>query len=246
MEHPVFKTFESAEGLLEWAMRVFALTMIVLHGQGLEPSEPAQVVAKTILSANCNTFKELYHNAARSFHPDKNDSDTNADMALINNAYEKRKALGGCQSDKATPVKGRTKTRTKTGTKARGGTKNKNGPKAKGGTKNKNGPKAKGGTKNKSGPKAKGGTKNKNGPKAKGGTKNKSGPKAKGGTKNSLSMGQLVAGIGVGCVVGYTMKECKKIGPLQRTPHPSSPRNRPTSPHNRPTSPDSSDSSDSE
>ena len=210
MEHPVFKTFESAEGLLEWAMRVFALTMIVLHGQGLEPSEPAQVVAKTILSANCNTFKELYHNAARSFHPDKNDSDTNADMALINNAYEKRKALGGCQSDKATPVKGRTKTRTKTGTKARGGTKNKNGPKAKGGT------------------------------------KNKSGPKAKGGTKNSLSMGQLVAGIGVGCVVGYTMKECKKIGPLQRNPHPSSPRNRQTRPRNRPTSPDSSDSSDSE
>ena len=192
MNIPVFKTFESAEGLLEWAMRVFALTMIVLHGQGLEPSEPAQVVAKTILSANCNTFKELYHDAARSFHPDKNDSDTNADMALINNAYEKRKARGGCR----TKTKGGTKTRTKARTKAKGGTKTRT--------------KTKGGTKTRT--------------KAKGGTKNRRSQEKK---DNSLSMGQLVAGIGVGCVVGYTAKECRSGRSSHKRPQrPSSPGRR--------------------
>jgi len=100
MERPVFKTFASAEGLKEWALRAFAMAMFVLRGQGLEPSPEAQQTAKSILQADCNDFKSLYRTAALEYHPDKNndsDSDTTADMALINDVYEQRKARGGCE-----------------------------------------------------------------------------------------------------------------------------------------------------
>ena len=100
MEHrPVFKTFEVAEaGLKEWAMWVFAMAMIVIKGRGMSPSPAAQQTAKLILQADCNDFKGLYRAAALEYHPDKNnDSDTTADMALINDVYEQRKSRGGCE-----------------------------------------------------------------------------------------------------------------------------------------------------
>ncbi len=162
MEKPIFKTFAVTEGPKEWAMWAFALVMLVLRGQGLEPSKPAQDAAQTILKADCNTFKGVYRDAAQLFHPDKNDSDTNADMALINNAYEKRKGRGCLSGEKKRP-------------------------------------KAK--------PKAK--------PKANPKANTKANTKAK---EEGISMGEVVAGIGMGCVVGYTMKQCRDGHKRERLP----------------------------
>jgi len=191
MEKPIFKTFAVTEGPKEWAMWAFALVMLVLRGQGLEPSKPAQDAAQTILKADCNTFKGVYRDAAQLFHPDKNDSDTNADMALINNAYEKRKGRGCLSGEKKRP-----KAKPKANPKAK-----KAKPKAK--------PKAKK-AKPKAKPKAK-----KAKPKAKPKANTKANTKAK---EEGISMGEVVAGIGMGCVVGYTMKQCRDGHKRERLP----------------------------
>ena len=69
------------------------MVMIFIKGRGMSPSPAAQQTAESILQADCNHFKGLYFAAALEYHPDKNDSDTStADMALINNVYEQRKA----------------------------------------------------------------------------------------------------------------------------------------------------------
>lgn len=91
MVKPVFKTFADAEGFKEWAILAFTAAMLVVRGEGLEPTVRAQDAARTILSADCNSYKKIYKQAALKYHPDRRkDVDTTADMALINSAYEKR------------------------------------------------------------------------------------------------------------------------------------------------------------
>ena len=197
MEKPIFKTFAVTEGPKEWAKWAFALVMLVIRGQGLQPSKPAQDAAQTILKADCNTFKGIYRDAAQLFHPDKNDSDTNADMALINNAYEKRKGRG-CLSGEKKRAKAKPKANPKANPKAK---------KAK--------PKAYPKAKQKAKPKAKPKAKQKAKPKAKPKANTKANTKAK---EEGISTCEFVAGIGMGCVVGYTMKQCRDGHKRERLP----------------------------
>ena len=172
--NPVFKTFAATEGLKEWALSAFSLLMVVLHANGLEPTKPAQIVAHQILSASCATFTGIYRENARVYHPDKNkDSDTTADMMLINDAYDKRKARGGCPSAKASKAQG----------KAQGKAKGKAQGKAQG--------------------------KGKKG-KAKA-------RRTKADKNEGVFIRQLVAGLGAGCAVGYTAKECREASGRRRS-----------------------------
>ena len=184
--NPVFKTFAATEGLKEWALSAFSLLMVVLHANGLEPTKPAQIVAHQILSASCATFTGIYRENARVYHPDKNkDSDTTADMMLINDAYDKRKARGGCPSAKASKAQG----------KAQGKAKGKAQGKAQG--------KAKG--------KAQGKAQGK-------GKKGKAKARRTKADKNEgVFIRQLVAGLGAGCAVGYTAKECREASGRRRS-----------------------------
>ena len=160
--NPVFKTFAATEGLKEWALSAFSLLMVVLHANGLEPTKPAQIVAHQILSASCATFTGIYRENARVYHPDKNkDSDTTADMMLINDAYDKRKARGGCPSAKASKAQGKAQGKGKKGkAKAR---------------------------------------------------------RTKADKNEGVFIRQLVAGLGAGCAVGYTAKECREASGRRRS-----------------------------
>lgn len=198
MERPVFKTFESAEGLKEWALWVFAMAMFVLRGQGLEPSPEAQHTAKTILQADCNDFKSLYREAALKYHPDKNndnDSDTTADMALINDVYEQRKARGGCEKSNLRQTKTSEKPKKSKPEKPKKPKKSKP---------------------EKTKPK-----KPKTSEKRK-----KTRRKTKEANDDGISMGQVVAGVCLGAVVGSVAKECRRGRHSERSPHPSSPGRR--------------------
>jgi len=185
MEHrPVFKTFEVAEaGFKEWAMWIFTMAMIVIKGRGMSPSPAAQQTAKSILQADCNDFKSLYFAAALEYHPDKNDSDTTADMALINNVYEQRKARGGCEKSNLRQRKTSEKP-----------DKSDQPKKPKKSDKSKKFKKSEKPNKSKK-------------PKPKKPKK----PKKPGRRKDDgISMGQVLGGICVGGAVGYTAKECSK------------------------------------
>jgi len=161
MVKPVFKTFADAEGFKEWAILAFTAAMLVVRGEGLEPTVRAASWARTILSADCNSYKKIYKQAALKYHPDRRkDVDTTADMALINSAYEKRQTRA-CPKRKLRQQKK---------------------------------------------------------PKSKSRPKRQSKP----GKRADLSMGQAVAGLLVGGIVGYTAKECKKSRG-KRQPRPSSP-----------------------
>lgn len=202
MERPVFKTFESAEGLKEWALWVFAMAMFVLRGQGLEPSPEAQQSAKSILQANCNDFKSLYREAALKYHPDKNnESDTTADMALINDVYEQRKARGGCEKSNLRQTKTSEKPKKSKPEKPKKPKKPKSEKPKK--------------------PKKSKPEKPKKSEKRK-----KTRRKTKEANDDGISMGQVLAGVCLGAVVGNVAKECHKPRHSERIPHPSSPGRR--------------------
>ena len=44
---------------------------LVVRGQGLEPTAPARDTARTILSADCDSYKKIYKQAALKYHPDR-------------------------------------------------------------------------------------------------------------------------------------------------------------------------------
>ena len=168
MVKPVFKTFADAEGFKEWAILAFTAAMLVVRGEGLEPTVRAQDAARTILSADCNSYKKIYKQAALKYHPDRRkDVDTTADMALINSAYEKRQTRA-CPKRKLRQQKM---------------------------------------------------------PKSKSRPKRQSKSRSKPEKRTDLSMGQAVAGLLVGGIVGYTAKECKKSRG-KRQPRPPSPGRR--------------------
>jgi outer membrane biosynthesis protein TonB len=212
MERPVFKTFASAEGLKEWALWVFAMAMFVLRGQGLEPSPEAQQTAKSILQADCNDFKSLYREAALKYHPDKNNgngSDTTADMALINDVYEQRKARGGCEKSNLRQTKTSEKPKKSKPEKPKKSKKSKP-------EKPKKPKKSKPEKPKKSKPK-----KPKTSEKRK-----KTRRKTKEANDDGISMGQVLAGVCLGAVVGSVAKECHKPRHSERSPPPSSPGRR--------------------
>ena len=206
--NPVFKTFAATEGLTEWALSAFSLLMVVFHANGLEPTKPAQIAAHKILSASCATFTVIYRENARVYHPDKNkDSDTTADMMLINDAYDKRKARGGCPSTKASKAQGKAQGKAKG--KAQGKAKGKAQGKAKGKAQGKAKGKAKGKAQGKAQGKAKGKSQGKKG-KAKA-------RRTKADKNEGVFIRQLVAGLGAGCAVGYTAKECREASGRRRS-----------------------------
>jgi len=204
MEHrPVFKTFEVAEaGLKEWAMWVFAMAMIVIKGLGMSPSPAAQQTAKSILQADCNDFKGLYRAAALEYHPDKNDSDTTADMALINNVYEQRKAHG---CDKSTLRQTKTSTNPDKSDQPKKSDSPKKSDKSK---------------------KFKKSEKPKKSKKSKKPKPKKPGRRKTEAKDDGISTGQVLGGICVGGAVGYMAKECHKPMRRERRPHPPSPGRR--------------------
>ena len=201
MEHrPVFKTFEVAEaGLKEWAMWVFAMAMIVIKGRGMSPPSPAaQQTAKLILQADCNDFKGLYRAAALEYHPDKNnDSDTTADMALINDVYEQRKSRGGCEKSNLR--------QTKTSEKSK---------------------KSKPEKPKKSKPEKPKKSKPKKPKKSKPEKPKKTRRQTKEANDDGISMRQVVAGVCLGAVVGSVVKECRNPRHRERRPRPPSPGRR--------------------
>ena len=100
MEPPVFKTFESAEGLKQWFLLALALPKTIVYGQVVNPSQQAKQAANNILKADCKTFKQIYRQSALKYFPktlsETKNEEFQANAVIINRAYEIRQN-GSCK-----------------------------------------------------------------------------------------------------------------------------------------------------
>lgn len=111
-----YHTFVPSEGLKQWAAAVVIMIANLLSAQGMTPSPTAKDLARKLLVADCN-YKQLYRAYAIELHPDK--GGTNADMALLNDAYARRKKRGCRKDNNESRVKAKTYMRAKPKTQTR-------------------------------------------------------------------------------------------------------------------------------
>lgn len=100
-DKPVFRTFESSEGLKEWALWAFTSLAIIFEGQAIKPTRLARQQALAILSEpDCRVVRATYRKAALDFFPrtreDTADPQMQANAVVINGAYKKRQE-GSCR-----------------------------------------------------------------------------------------------------------------------------------------------------
>ena len=111
MEKPVFKTFASAEGLMEILKSSFLALMLALSAASIEPSQKAIEMTdrlKNNREVSCCELKSEYRRMALELHPDKGGTDE--DMAYLNNARDAREdcsqqKMRGCSRTSSSSTK---------------------------------------------------------------------------------------------------------------------------------------------
>jgi len=198
MDRPVFKMFQSSEGLYEMLKSGFLALIMALRASAIEPSQAAMLMANRLKNneeVSCCDLKREYRKMALELHPDK-EGGTHEDMILLNDSRDSRT---DCSSQK---MRGCKKNEKKTREKL------KEKPKERS-KKSKEKSKQKSKEKSKEKPKERS-KKSKQKSKEKSKEKPKERPKERPKKKNDINVEELVGGIVLGVGVGIAVRHLRK------------------------------------